>query len=330
MNLSDNNLEVLFMKRFKRFVFAVALMLFSATLPLGAEAHYLAFVPNTSNVSVGSEFDVKLSFTHEFVKAQWGTAPGMSVEALEALIQPKLMYSDGSTVNITGFTEKKEPGTTTQMIDDKGTVRVIDRSSITSRIKIAKSGTAILSAKGNMAMGQFKMWMSAKHVLNAAEDGMSTKRVLGDETIEIVPMQSVNSLSVGQPAKFKVYLNGKPLVGADIEWADALSKTVIKLPPAEPMGEGDENLEELGSKTDSEGAFSFTPRTAGLFGLGVKHMTKEGDYTLAYMSSIILDARGGSQGHGSSGGGSSGCDAGFGALAVVLAGFAGFALNRRK
>lgn len=344
------------MKRFKGFTLALAVILFSATLPLGAEAHYLGFTTEHSGVAAGEYYYVKLSFTHEFMKSQWGYMPGMipeqpfvlSPEEFATRINVFMRYANGSVSKVTGFKGKTESGTTKQVVDMAGTMKEIKRAHVGAEVRVEKEGTAVLFAKYPMNVSMLLPYdaamqisqsfgvtipdewvitsgdkklvaypeaatMSAKLILNAENDGASLKRVLGDEYLEIVPLRDASDIRVGQEAKFKVFLNGKPLAGAEIEWADTKSETVTI--PMSENGEGDENLQELKDKTDSEGVFNFTPRNAGLLGLGVE---AEADGK-KYATTLILDVQSAAHSEGSASGG--GCDTGFGALALLLAGF---------
>lgn len=351
------------MKQFKGFVLTLTAALLFAAFPQGAEAHYFGFTTERSEIAVGENYDVKLSFTHEFMKSQWGYMPGMipeqpfvlSPEEFAAGVDVSMRYADGSTVKVSGFAGKTESGTTKQVVDMTGAIKEIKRAHVGAQVKVEKEGTAVLFAKFPMSVkmllpyevamqisqstgmpipaewvitsGDKKLiaypqaaTMSAKQILNAKNDGASLKRVLGDEYLEIVPLQDASDMRVGKEAKFKVFLNGKPLADAKIEWADTKSKTVTI--PMSEEGEGDENLRELEGKTDSEGVFSFTPPNAGLLGFGVEAKVGE----KGYATTLIVDVPSGSH----SGSSSGGCDAGFGVLALVFSCFAGSAPSRKK
>ena len=280
---------------------------------LPAEAHFFSIVPDTKihSVSVGSEYQVKLSFTEEFFNVQAGAA---YLNLSSDIFSARFLYNDGTSLAFPAFSDYDEPG-----------AKIVEGTdSHVSRAVLGKAGTVVLDARVDnvpYGHGEMKMryWGYSKQILNAKADGYSVKPVGGSDVLEIVPASEVAEFSAGKTVTFKVLFKGQPLSGAKVEWADQKSPVVIG-------DEGPTNTAEVAT-TGNDGTFRFTIKNAGYNCFGIMHRTppagtdRKADY---YASTLIFDVPGSSGGKS----GGSGCNAGFGFL--LLAAVGAFIGKRRR
>lgn len=136
--------------------------------------------------------------------------------------------------------------------------------------KVEKEGTVVVTTRLDFNSGKRPTIAFAKTFLNRAADGATTRRVAGDDVLEIVPADDVASVAKNDTVKVQVFLRGKPLAGAEV------SATYDGAPRA---GQGDEpdNNEYLHVKTDADGKASFTMDREGTWVIGVEYIDEAFD-----------------------------------------------------
>ncbi|MDR3231151.1 MAG: DUF4198 domain-containing protein [Synergistaceae bacterium] len=178
-----------------------------------------------------------------------------------------------------------------------------------SSAPVKQTGTVLLSTSCSMEM--FGKAFS-KQILNAESDGWS-KHAVGED-MEIVPLSDIADARVGDTIKFKVLLNDEPLAGARVEWADPASAVYY-----DEEEDGYSNLQYLPDPTDNDGIFSYTITHAGLNALAIENEDA------ATSCSLIFDAKD------AAGGSGGGCNAGFGASALIcLPAFLAFFVRKKR
>lgn len=309
-------------KKFVKMTTVLALVLVSA-LCLGtfrADAHYLSIIPKTSTVEVGSEHTAMLSFTHAFLESQYNSA---AIGQEPSIFSAQFLYNDGTKTTFPSFVE----------FDDPNGVEIKSPDAVIARAKLEKPGTTFLTAECDIVMGyeelQFGYVGYTKQILNAKNDGFSSKATGWKKGIEIVPVNDISGLKVQEAASFKVLYKGAPLANAKVEWADEKSPIF--------MGEeGRESLRELG-KTNEDGVIRYTPTNKGLQFLGVMHEVSpdvKTHFTDWYSSCLIFNANEKTDGpttspdEGGSGSGG-GCNAGAALPLLAVLPLLAFALRRR-
>jgi uncharacterized GH25 family protein len=286
---------------FLRKISVIAVFLFGFTLMAGhsAEAHFLSVITDSSTVAVGESYRVNLSFTHVLPKtAQFGAQTPL-IAATNVEFGAKYLYKDGTSTLFPAFSEGETMNSSSARVEKAGTVLLSTRCSM-------------IMFGGNDEYPNIPVKAFSKQILNAESDGWS-KHAVG-EAMEIVPQSDTADAKVGDTIKFKALLNGAPLAGATVEWADPASALY-----EDPDEGGEANLQDLPAPTGNDGIFSYTITHAGLNALAIAH-ADEGSGT-NYACSLIFDAKAGT---GSDNGG--GCNAGFGAsfltgLPLLLASF---------
>jgi hypothetical protein len=200
-------------------------------------------------------------------------------------------------------------------------------------IKIEKPGTAVVQGKfsGDMDLGKWDPSLagivnhSASHVktfLNLTNDGMATKRLGGNDVLEVVFAEEVpdSGLRAGNEVKFKFYLKGAPYKN------EGVFATYIGA-PVYTDEIGDEVNDYLTATTDENGIAAFTPDRAEGWFVGAMI---EGDelvekYGKEYGGGIMFAV----SERGNEGGGS-GCDSGVGVLWFSAAALAGAKIRKKR
>jgi uncharacterized GH25 family protein len=233
-----------------------------------AEAHFLSIITDSSTVAVGESHQVNLSFTHVLPKtAQFGAQTPL-IAATDIKFGAKYLYKDGTSTSLPAFSEGETMNSSSAIIEKAGTVLLSTKCSMTM-------------FGGNDEYPNIPVKAFSKQILNAGSDGWS-KHAVGEE-MEIVPQSDTADAKVGDTIKFKVVLNGAPLAGATVEWADSASKLY-----EDPDEGGDANLQDLPDPTGSDGIFSYTITHAGLNALAIAHADDGGTN---YACSLIFNAK---------------------------------------
>ncbi|MDR1943831.1 MAG: DUF4198 domain-containing protein [Synergistaceae bacterium] len=241
-----------------------------------AEAHLLTILPENLEPTLDAPYTLDLSYSEVLPKAQYGASlvgPG------DLGFSATFFYSDNTNSDFPAFdnyyaTDDHSPGKETHRSTTAGGVTV--------------AGTTILWARSEMnMMGVMPYYAYSKAILNPTNDAYSTTQV-GSATfdfpnagtqavLEIVPTTDLALAEAGNPITFEVYFNGAPLVGAEVEWADALSPVTIGV-------EGETNLASLAT-TDASGQFEFTPQHPGINALAIMY-DEAGKY---YANTLIFN-----------------------------------------
>jgi uncharacterized GH25 family protein len=273
--------------------FCFLFFLFGFTLAAGhpAEAHFLSVITDSSAAAVGETHRVDLSFTHVLpFTAQFGAQVPL-IAATDIVFGAKYLYKDGTSTSFPAFSEGETMNSSSALLE--------------------KEGTVLLSAKcdmtmfgGNTDIPDITVKAFSKQILNTMSDGWSAHTV--GEDMEIVPQSDIADAKVGDTIKFKVILNGTPLPGAAVEWADSASELY-----EDPEEGGDANLQDLPDLTGSDGTFSYTITHAGLNALAIAHADEN---SVNYACSLIFGAKSADT---SSGGGCNSGAAGLFAIGLV-------------
>ncbi len=166
-------------------------------------------------------------------------------------------------------------------------VRVETRRRVSFDVKLAHKGTYRIAGVTDTAMaswkvdGEVKRWRGApsalaKEVPAGAQDLQVSRQLaraetfvtnetpsalpatLAGEGLELLPLTAPTDLSVGDSSRFRLFLDGKPLAGADVTVIRGGNRYRYK------MG-------EIALKTDAAGEFKVDWPEAGRYWLGINH-----------------------------------------------------------
>ncbi len=258
---------------------AIFIMLFSLLCMVSAEAHTFTIVPDLKihQVPVGSEYTAKLTNTEAFLY------PDLYRVSADVLVV-RFLYKDESE---TVFPEFKTHSFDVKVKSGDKEIIGKKRDYAESKAILEKEGTVVLDARIVFPYYKWSMRGYSKQILNAQKDGRSTKRVGGDNVLEIVPLSEVSDFVPGKTVAFQLFFKGKPKPGARVEWADEKSPVVRPRRPDGRLG-SPENTTEV-AITDENGIFDFTLRNAGYNCFGSMAGAKESGQISYYPSTLIVD-----------------------------------------
>ncbi|MDR3321407.1 MAG: DUF4198 domain-containing protein [Synergistaceae bacterium] len=230
------------------FVCAFLLMLSGA-----ASAHLPVAVPDKFTAAPGDAVNISAGLAEPLIK--FGYSPENLLAAgyagKFAELTGQVWYTDGPG-GIIQFSPENQANPENSLFDK-------------ASVHVEKPGTSVIAMRFDFNSGDQPTVGYGKTLLNWGRDDGATKRVGGDDVLEIVQTSATGPLASGDVITVKVYLRGRELPNAEA------SATYDGAPTGWSTDEP-ENNEYLHANTDSSGNVKFTLDRPGTWVVGMEYI----------------------------------------------------------
>jgi uncharacterized GH25 family protein len=168
-------------------------------------------------------------------------------------------------------------------------------------VTIEKPGTSVIAMRFDFNSGTRPTVAYGKTLVNWAKDDSATKRIGGDDVLEIVQADTTGPLAADDEISVNIFLRGKALPSAKV----SATYKGAPLPDPDKAEEGEEsNNEYLHSDTDASGKVAFKLDRPGTWVVGIEYVDESApkskqeyaDYPewkgIRYRGTLVFDVKG--------------------------------------